>query len=90
MQFLDQFEAYRSMGVGEVFLLRSVYSDDAEFRRFIKFFVCICMSVVIGIYRNRSLSKADCFSRLKATMKSIVSRTLGDFCSTSKRFLKIN
>lgn len=52
--------------------------------------VCICMSVVTGIYRNQSLSKADCFGRLKATVKSVVSRAPGDFCSTSKRFLRNN
>lgn len=54
------------------------------------FSVCICMSIVIGIYRNQSLSKADCFDRLKATVKSVVSRAPGDFCTTSKRFLRNN
>lgn len=52
MKFLDQFEAYRGMGVGAVFLLRSVYSDDAEFRNFIKFlfaFACQLLLVSTGI-----------------------------------------
>lgn len=56
----------------------------------LNFSLCICMSIVVGIYRNHSLSKADCFSRLKAAVKSVVSRTPGDICTKSKRFLRNN
>lgn len=91
LQFLDQFEAYRGIGVEEgffCFVQFAVMRLSSE--ALLNFSVCICMSIVIGIYRNQSLSKADCFSRLKATVKSVVSRTPGDFCATSKRFLRNN
>lgn len=69
-----QFEVCRSVGLGFFTAQFTVVTPGWE--ALFRFSICISVSIAVGIYRNWFLSKADYFSRLKTTVKSVVSRAL--------------
>lgn len=77
LQLVYQFEVCRSVGLGFFNVQFTAVKPGLE--ALFNSSVCISMSTAIGVYRNQSLSKADCFSRLKITVKSVVSRALEFF-----------